>query len=271
MRIVSWGIMIAVIYILFMEKDIPDMKIPENLVKEYVAAGNTYQIPWMYLAAIDEVEHKYQKSSRIHIEKKAKQMADQLKATDDLDKVVHHLYPDEKAERIISTARAYEWGAPMLGEDYQFPFRLKDRAKLSYQDTWGASRTYGGKRKHEGTDVMTRKGVPLLAVTDGLIIRKGWNQLGGWRISLLDIHHPQIVYYYAHLKEFSPDLQVGSYVRKGDIIGYVGDSGYGREGTTGKFPPHLHFGIYVREGWFKTTSKAINSYPFLKAWDPLNK
>lgn len=271
MRILAWGFCIAIIYIVSMEREVPNLNIPGDLAKEYVKIGLSYQIPWTYLAAIDEIEHGYQKSTRKNIEKKAKQIQERLQSTIKLDQVIQQLYTEKQAQKIISLANAYEWGAPMLGEDYQFPFRLKDRSKLSYQNTWGASRTYGGNRKHEGTDVMTKKGIPLLAVTDGIIIKKGWNRLGGWRISLMDLSHPQIIYYYAHLKEFSPQLHVGSYVRKGDTIGVVGDSGYGTEGTTGKFPPHLHFGIYVRERWITMSARAINSYPFLKTWDPLSQ
>ena len=56
-------------------------------------------------------------------------------------------------------------------------------------------------------------------------------------------------------------------MKKGEVIGYVGDSGYGTEGTTGKFPPHLHFGIYVRENLLSWRREAINPYPLLKVWE----
>ncbi len=50
--------------------------------------------------------------------------------------------------------------------------------------------------------------------------------------------------YYAHLERYEDGLQAGDVVAKGQVIGYLGDSGYGPEGTTGEFEPHLHFGIY---------------------------
>lgn len=48
----------------------------------------------------------------------------------------------------------------------------------------------------------------------------------------------------------------------GDILGYMGDTGYGEEGTTGKFPVHLHVGIYVRTD--AVAELAVNPYPVLK-------
>ena len=51
-------------------------------------------------------------------------------------------------------------------------------------------------------------------------------------------------FYYAHLDSYA-DLKEGDPVKAGDFLGYMGDSGYGEEGTTGKFPVHLHVGIYL--------------------------
>lgn len=56
-------------------------------------------------------------------------------------------------------------------------------------------------------------------------------------------------------------------MKKGQVIGYVGDSGYGPEGTTGQFAPHLHLGIYVRESTFSPKRETINPYLFLKVWE----
>jgi murein DD-endopeptidase MepM/ murein hydrolase activator NlpD len=40
-------------------------------------------------------------------------------------------------------------------------------------------------------------------------------------------------------------LKIGDTINAGQILGYMGDSGYGKEGTKGMFDVHLHFGIYV--------------------------
>ncbi|XOS92730.1 M23 family metallopeptidase [Brevibacillus laterosporus] len=65
--------------------------------------------------------------------------------------------------------------------------------------------------------------------------------------------------YYAHLSAFAPGLKVGSSVKTGQLIGFVGDTGYGSSGTSGMFAPHLHFGLYSNQ-----TGEAVNPYPFLK-------
>jgi murein DD-endopeptidase MepM/ murein hydrolase activator NlpD len=115
-------------------------------------------------------------------------------------------------------------------------------------DTWGAARSEG--RTHEGIDIFAPRETQVLAATRGIVVRRGWNRLGGRAISILG---PGGQYhYYAHLEGYDdPDL--GDWVEAGEVIGYVGDSG-NAQGT----PTHLHYGIY--EG-----GEAINPYPRLKA------
>ena len=50
-------------------------------------------------------------------------------------------------------------------------------------------------------------------------------------------------------------------VRAGDLIGFMGDSGYGEEGTVGRFAVHLHFGLYLDIGKKETS---INPYELLR-------
>ena len=125
-------------------------------------------------------------------------------------------------------------------------FTSKPKRTVSYVNTWMCERTYGGKRGHEGTDLMASENVsglyPIISMTDGVVTKKGWLEKGGYRIG---IESPGGVYfYYAHLHSYA-DIEVGDKVKAGDIIGYMGDTGYGPEGTTGKFAVHLHLGIYI--------------------------
>ncbi|MFC3883814.1 LysM peptidoglycan-binding domain-containing protein [Bacillus songklensis] len=142
-------------------------------------------------------------------------------------------------------------------------FPLAKGTYQPYGDTWGASRQYGGDRVHEGTDIFAAKGTPIYSSTDGRIVSYGWNQLGGWRITIKTNEGYSL--YYAHMSKYATGLGVGVSVKKGQMIGYVGDSGYGPQGTTGKFVPHLHFGIYDPH-W-----KAINGYDNLRYWELNNK
>ncbi len=117
---------------------------------------------------------------------------------------------------------------------------------VSYDNSWMSERTYGGERGHEGTDIMASKNerglYPVISMTDGVVSKKGWLDKGGYRIGILA---PSGAYfYYAHLESYA-NLNVGDEIKAGDILGFMGDSGYGPEGTTGKFAVHLHLGIYI--------------------------
>ena len=118
--------------------------------------------------------------------------------------------------------------------------------EVNFTNSWMNERTYGGKRGHEGTDIMAKKNVPgmypVVSMTDGIVQNKGWLEKGGYRIGVLA---PSGAYfYYAHLHSYA-DVKIGDEIPAGTLLGFMGDSGYGSEGTTGKFPVHLHVGIYL--------------------------
>ena len=152
------------------------------------------------------------------------------------------------------------------GETRFFPIAGSGLEELSfdYVDSWQTDRSFGGDRHHEGCDIITsvnRRGVyPVVSMTDGTVEQLGWLKLGGWRIG---IRSPGgMYYYYAHLESYAEDLQVGSEVLAGQFLGFVGDSGYGEEGTTGQFVVHLHLGIYVPDE--NGEDQAVDPYPFLE-------
>ncbi len=100
----------------------------------------------------------------------------------------------------------------------------------------------------------------MVSMTDGWVEQIGWLPLGGWRIG---VRSPGGGYfYYAHLSSYGRDFQEGDPVKAGELLGFLGDSGYGPEGTTGKFPPHLHLGIYVERE--EDSEYALNPYPVLQ-------
>lgn len=136
-------------------------------------------------------------------------------------------------------------------------------AEVSFVDSWMYERNYGGKRGHEGTDLMPsieERGLyPVVSMTDGTVVHKGWLEQGGYR---LGITAPGGAYfYYAHLDSYA-DLEEGDNVKAGDLIGFMGDTGYSKvEGTTGNFPVHLHVGIYLIQG---EKEISVDPYPALK-------
>lgn len=255
----------------FRSGEVRELLFPADLARHYAEAERKTGISWAYLAAIDEVESGYREATGDSIRERAVWLREMTGGSGDSDEeteeVIRKRFPENRAEKILEIAESYRWMVPSLTGEYTFPFRRSDRDRVSYSDTWGASRTYGGKRKHEGTDLMAEKGIPILSVSDGIVVSKGWNRLGGWAVTVMDRNHPQRFYYYAHMSRFGEGIEAGHRVKKGEVIGYVGDSGYGTEGTTGKFPPHLHFGIYVRENLLSWRREAINPYPLLKVWE----
>ncbi|GAB2544158.1 murein DD-endopeptidase MepM/ murein hydrolase activator NlpD [Gracilibacillus alcaliphilus] len=144
-------------------------------------------------------------------------------------------------------------------------FPIPPGYNYSYRNTWGDARGFGGRRIHEGTDIFASYGTPVRTATYGIIELKGWNKYGGWRIGIRDIYNRY--HYYAHLNGFAEGLEVGDIVEAGQTIGTVGSSGYGPPGTAGKFPPHLHYGLYKDNG---KTEWSFDPYPHLKKWEREN-
>ena len=69
-------------------------------------------------------------------------------------------------------------------------------------------------------------------------------------------------FYYAHLSEYDHSFREGELVHAGDILGYMGNTGYGSKGTKGRFPVHLHMGIYIKTP--KAQEMSVDPYHILK-------
>lgn len=125
-------------------------------------------------------------------------------------------------------------------------FPLAKNFPYSDFDDFGVSRSYGFKRRHLGHDMMGQVGTPIIAVESGYVEALGWNQYGGWRIGIRSFDKKRY-YYYAHLRKnypFQSNLKEGSAVQAGDVIGYMGRTGYSsKENTNNIEESHLHFGL----------------------------
>ena len=123
----------------------------------------------------------------------------------------------------------------------------------THYDDFGASRSYGFKRKHLGNDMMGSQGTPIVAVEGGVVEALGWNRYGGWRVGIRS-HDKKRYYYYAHLRKdepYAPGLKEGQTVNAGDLIGFLGRTGYSdTENTNNIDVNHLHceFDIEARKG-----------------------
>lgn len=154
----------------------------------------------------------------------------------------------------------------ILGDIRCFPVAddISGEADVSFVDSWGAIRTYGGERRHEGTDIMAsnnkRGYFPITSMTDGVVEKKGWLPQGGYRIGVRSPHGAY--FYYAHLASYEEGIEEGVPVRAGNVLGYMGDTGYSEvEGTVGKFDVHLHMGIYMD---YQGKETSVNPYYILE-------
>ncbi len=124
-------------------------------------------------------------------------------------------------------------------------------------DDFGVSRSFGYRRRHLGHDMMGSIGTPIVAVESGYVEALGWNMYGGWRVGIRSFDGKRY-YYYAHLRKNHPyaDLYEGKTVMAGEVIGYLGMTGYSsRENVNNITTPHLHYGLEIifdpsqKDGW----------------------
>jgi murein DD-endopeptidase MepM/ murein hydrolase activator NlpD len=127
---------------------------------------------------------------------------------------------------------------------------VQGRARIG--QGWGAPRD-GGRRRHQGIDLLAPAGTPLVAVADGRITRLSNHDHGVGGISLRLTDHAGTGYYYAHNQRNL--VHLGQRVRRGQVIAQVGSSGNARGG-----PPHLHFQLHPGGG------APVNADAIVRRW-----
>lgn len=125
-------------------------------------------------------------------------------------------------------------------------------------DTFTQARSEG--RVHEAIDIMAAAGTPVVAAGDGTISKFWDSEKGG--ITIYELAADQkYFYYYAHLRQRADGIKEGDFLKRGTVIGYVGDTGNAGAGNY-----HLHFGITVatdpKRYWGGTN---INPFPLLQS------
>lgn len=145
-------------------------------------------------------------------------------------------------------------GEYRLGDSKEIQYGLKAFSPIAKgfpytdYDDFGTSRSFGYRRQHLGHDMMGQIGTPVIAVESGYVECLGWNRYGGWRIGIRSFDKKRY-YYYAHLRQnfpYNKSLKEGSTVTAGDVIGYMGHTGYSdKENVNNIDIIHLHFGLQL--------------------------
>ena len=142
---------------------------------------------------------------------------------------------------------------PPIPDPGKLAFPMNPAPRCEVLDNFGDPRS--GGRRHEGIDILATLGQEVYAVADGTLTQQiidgsSGSSLSGnmWRLTMTD----KTVYVYAHLSGFAAGLTVGSKVKVGELIGYVGDTGNPGPGNY-----HLHFEVHPLGG------SAVNALPLL--------
>ena len=124
-------------------------------------------------------------------------------------------------------------------------------------DTFDQAR--GKERRHEALDIMAPKGTQVVAAADGKVVKLFNSKPGGLTVYQFDTTE-KFAYYYAHLDHYASGVAEGTYLKRGDLVGYVGSTGDANPAA-----PHLHFAIFTltpEKQWWKGV--ALNPYPLLR-------
>lgn len=178
-------------------------------------------------------------------------------------------YERQKSSGLNGTAGS----APVSANGIRLFYPIPSGFKYTHNDDFGAPRSYAGITKHEGNDIMAEAGTPVIAIESGYVEKIGWNNAGGYRISIRSSNGKRL-YYYAHFSGYSDatkqlvpakgsDPTEKKYIEAGTVIGYVGSTGSSTvPGTSGLFPSHLH--VQIGLALKKNETTWINPYGFIK-------
>ncbi len=222
--------------------------------------GTEHEINWVELLAYTAARTggEFGKEALKVMDKAAKSLSEGEKTLEELTKdLKYYTYYQEAYEAAIGgLVGSYQeqcvdgTGQATYEERYGLKgyFPLARGFDYNHYDDFGAGRSYGYKRRHLGHDMMGLVGTPIMAVESGVVTALGWNQYGGWRIGITSFDGKRY-YYYAHLRQnypYAEGLQEGSVVTAGDVIGYMGHTGYStKENVNNIKIVHLHWGLQL--------------------------
>ena len=237
--------------------DVEALRIPIASVQTLDTLSGKYDIPLADLLTVYSLENNFFPEKNPDIDTTAIET-----------QFVAH-FSTVKAKYSSSALKPFEdlFGS-ITGEIKYFPVRWDPGGAdcpYAYSDSWGAASSDDGAKTHQGCDILDRDNIrgrlQVVSMTDGTVTACGWDNTCGYYVGITA--ESGNYYYYAHLDHFAAGVAQGVEVTAGGLLGYMGDTGSGKEGTTGKYLVHLHVGISPSA---KITSKKywINPYPFLR-------
>ena len=186
-----------------------------------------------------------QKSEKENIEKLIEMSVNKKREIEDIYNEKVDLFSQAKANKdaliamenklaakeieVTNTLKNYNDGNAPTGK-----FLWPTNGKISSRYGSRTSKSTGNSRMHNGLDLYAPLGTPIIAADSGQVIKAEYD--GGYGYSILIYHGGSVATFYAHLSGFNAGT--GQYVEKGQVIGYVGSTGY----STGN---HLHFEVRI--------------------------
>ncbi len=202
------------------------------------AAGRPSTVKPAAKAAAVSPKHKIHKAVRKQVRKKRNAHARKRR----------HTLPALRGQPLRAT--------PQLGgAAYDFPVL----GTASWGDTYGAGRSDVPGGWHHGDDLFVALGTPVVAVANGTVFAVGWNSVGGWRLWLADGEGND--FYYAHFSGYTKLARNNHRVRRGQVLGFVGNTGDAF--TT---IPHLHFEVHPFGLLALGYDGAVNPTRYLASW-----
>ena len=218
--------------------------------------GTEHEVHWVELLAYTAAKTggAFDKSALKTMEKAAQALSEGEKTLEELTEKLQYYpyYLDAYDAAIGGLVGEYEEDSG--NGHYESKYGLKGYFPLArgfdytHYDDFGVSRSYGYKRRHLGHDMMGLVGTPIMCIESGTVEALGWNQYGGWRIGIRSFDGKRY-YYYAHLRQnypYAEGLEEGSVVTAGDVIGYMGHTGYSTTENVNNIKiVHLHWGLQL--------------------------
>lgn len=220
--------------------------------------GTDCPVNWIELLAYTAAKTggKFEKKALEVLESTAQAISSGEKSIEELSENMKYYSYYKEAYTAVLGGMVGEYQTEMVDEKgvkcFQTLYGLKAFFPLakgfgySHYDDFGAGRSYGYERKHLGHDMMGQIGTPIIAIESGVVEALGWNQYGGWRVGIRSFDGKRY-YYYAHLRQnypYAEGLEEGDIVTAGDVIGYMGHTGYSAtENVNNIEVTHLHWGL----------------------------